>query len=167
VFEISSPRALRTTGIGHDSWYELAQGRSRWRAVALRHLTSPDKTKVSGSYNQWMATQQDAAAAAELIGMLKLASFDGLQKKNVPAAQTSQRARCTTAVTACSCCRRIRDRPNAQLPIKPDAIHHIQEKRSRSSAVHAAVLAADDTKFMDYSPSMPVIHTKVRPAMCA
>jgi hypothetical protein len=28
-----------------------------------------------------MATQQDAAAAAELIGMLKLASFDRLQKK--------------------------------------------------------------------------------------
>jgi hypothetical protein len=51
VFEISSPRALRTTGIGLDSWYELAQGRSRWRAAALRlrHLTSPDKTKLSGT----------------------------------------------------------------------------------------------------------------------
>jgi hypothetical protein len=42
-------KALHTTGIGLDSWYELAQGRSRWRAAAPRHLTSPDKTKLSGS----------------------------------------------------------------------------------------------------------------------
>jgi DTW domain-containing protein YfiP len=102
-----------------------------------------------------MATQQDGAAAAELIGMLKLASFDGLQKKRTscPNCSKSQKHYC------CDCLQLLPSYqgPKVQLPIKLDVIHHIQEKRSKSSAVHAAVLAADDTKFIDYNPSMPVI----------
>jgi hypothetical protein len=39
---------VQRTGIELDSWYELAQDRSRWRA-ALRHLTPPDKTTLSDS----------------------------------------------------------------------------------------------------------------------
>ena len=40
-------KALCTAGIELGSWYEMAQDRSLWRA-ALRHLTSPGKTKPSG-----------------------------------------------------------------------------------------------------------------------
>jgi hypothetical protein len=104
-----------------------------------------------------MATHQDGAAAAELIGMLKLASFDGLQKKRTsgPNCSKSQKHCC------CDCLQLLPGSYQGpkvrQLPIKLDVIHHIQEKRSRSSAVHATVPAADDTKFIDYSPSMPVI----------
>jgi hypothetical protein len=107
----------------------------------------------------WMATLTAPSAAAEahaeLIDSLKLASFDGLQKtrSSCPNCSKSQQNYCCDCLQLLPSCLG----PKIQLPIKLDVIHHVREKRSKSSAVHAAVLAPDDTTFIDYDPARPLV----------